>query len=220
MLIRIKGNRSGLHLSRRDFAMGGLASAGIVLSSSARALQDRALTAESAMGPFYPVVRPADSDADLVWLKGHSQRAAGQVIEISGRVLDMKGNPIPGAAIELWQANAAGRYDHPSDPATAPLDPHFQSFAALRSDAKGAWRITTIKPGGYDSPIGHRPPHIHFDIRGRSHRNVAQLYFPEEAERNAKDTLYKALGADAGTSVAMRSSADPHKYSWDIVLMG
>ena len=187
MLIRINGNESGLRLSRRDFALGGMATAGLVLSSSARAMQDRPLTAESAMGPFYPVTPPADSDADLVWLKGHSQKAAGQVIEVSGRVLDMKGNPIPNAAIELWQANAAGRYDHPSDPATAPLDPHFQSFAALRSDSSGAWRITTIKPGGYDSPIGHRPPHIHFDVRGRTHRNVAQLYFPEAADGNAKE---------------------------------
>ena len=220
MLIRINGNARGLRLSRRDFAMGGLAATGLVLSSGAKALPDRPLTAESAMGPFYPIAKPADSDADLVWLKGHSQKAAGQVIEVSGRVLDMKGDPIPYAAIELWQANAAGRYDHPSDPATAPLDPHFQSFAALRTDAGGGWRITTIKPGGYDSPIGHRPPHIHFDVRGKTHRNVLQLYFPEEADGNANDTLYKSLGAQAGTSVAVRDGGDPNKYAWDIVLMG
>ena len=217
MLIRIK--KDGLTLSRRDFALGGAAAAGLVLSSSARAAQAK-LTAESAMGPFYPIARPADSDADLTWLKGHIQRAAGQVIQVTGRVLDQKGNPIPEAMIELWQANAAGRYDHPSDPAIAPLDPHFQGFAALQADAKGEWRITTIKPGGYDSPIGSRPPHIHFDVRGRTHRNVAQLYFPEEAEGNAKDLLFKALGADAATSLAARDAADPNRYVWDIVLTG
>ena len=207
-------------LSRRNFAGIGLASAGLVMATGARAVQTRPLTAESPMGPFFPLSVPSDSDADLTMIKGHSKRASGQVIEITGRVLDLKGNAIAGAKLDLWQANAAGRYAHPSDPATAPLDPDFQGFASIVSDAKGEWRIVTVKPAGYESPIGHRTPHIHFDIRGHSHRNVAQLYFPEDAEGNAKDMLYKALGADAGTSVAVRSAADPNKYVWDVVLMG
>ena len=172
------------------------------------------------MGPFYPIIRPTDADMDLTWVKGRSARAAGQVIEISGRVFDVKGNPILGAAIELWQANAAGRYDHPSDPATAKLDPNFQGFGSLRADAKGEWRIVTIKPAGYDSPIGHRPPHIHFDMHSGKTRNIAQLYFPEDAAGNAKDLLYKALSpAEAATSVAVRDATDPNKYRWDIVLL-
>lgn len=207
-------------ISRRTFAAAGLATGGLMLASGARAFQARSLTAESVMGPFAPVVLPADHDADLTWVKGRSARASGQVIEISGRVFDLKGNPIPNATIELWQANAAGRYVHPSDISTAPLDPNFHGIASIKADARGQWRITTIKPGGYDSPIGHRPPHIHFDIRGQTHRNVAQLYFPEDADANAKDTLYKMLGAQAGTSVAARNGADPNKYAWDIVLMG
>jgi protocatechuate 3,4-dioxygenase beta subunit len=206
--------------TRRAFAGAGLASAGLVLTSGARAFADKAPTAESPMGPFYPIVRPTDSDVDLTWVKGREARAAGQVIEISGRVFDVKGNPLPGATLEIWQANAAGRYDHPSDPATAALDPNFQGFATLRADANGEWRIVTVKPAGYDSPIGHRPPHIHFDLRSAKTRNVAQLYFPEDAEENAKDALYKALKpTEAATSVAVRSSADPHKYSWDIVML-
>ena len=211
---------TGLRLSRRTFAGAGLASAGLVLATGARAFESRPLTAESPMGPFFPLDMPSDSDADLTWLKGHAQRAAGQVIEVRGRVLDLKGNPIAGARLDLWQANAAGRYAHPADIAKAPLDPHFQGFASIVSDAKGDWRIVTIKPGGYDSPIGHRPPHIHFDIRGKTHRNVAQLYFSEDAEANARDTLYKALGDQAVTSVALRDARDPGKYAWDIVLMG
>ena len=206
-------------MSRRVFTGAGLATAGLLIASSARAMQ-RAATAESPMGPFYPTLHPADADADLTWLKGHSARAAGQVIEVSGRVFDVRGNALPGVTMELWQANAAGRYDHPSDISKAPLDPHFQGFASIRTDAEGNWRIVTIKPGGYDSPIGNRPPHIHWDIRSQKTRNVAQLYFPEEAAGNAADSLYKALGADAATSLAARDTADPNKYSWDVVLLG
>lgn len=207
-------------VSRRTFAATGLASAGLVMATGARALQSRPLTAESPMGPFFPLSVPTDSDADLTMIKGHSKRALGQVIEIRGRVLDMKGNPISGARLDLWQANAAGRYAHPADPATAPLDPDFQGFASVVSNSNGDWRIITIKPAGYNSPIGHRPPHIHFDIRGRTHRNIAQLYFPEDAEGNAKDLLYKALAADASTSVAVRDAGNPNAYAWDVVLMG
>ena len=207
-------------MSRRMFAGAGLASAGMLWTSGARAFGDMKPTAESPMGPFYPIVRPADADMDLTWVKGRNARAAGQVIQISGRVYDLKGNPIPNATLELWQANAAGRYDHPSDPATAARDPNFQGDGRLQTDAKGEWRITTIKPAGYDSPIGHRPPHIHFDLRSDKTRNIAQLYFPEDAEGNAKDLLYKALGADAASSLAVRDANDPNKYRWDIVLLG
>jgi len=206
-------------MSRRLFTGAGLASAGILITSGAKALADKPATAESPMGPFYPLVRPADSDSDLTMVSGRTGRASGQVIEVTGRVLDVRGNPMSGAQIELWQANAAGRYDHPSDPATAPLDPNFQGYATLRADARGEWRIVTVKPGGYDSPIGHRPPHIHFDLRTGKARNIAQLYFPEEAAGNAADLLYKGLGADAGTSVAVRDTGDPSKYRWDIVML-
>jgi protocatechuate 3,4-dioxygenase beta subunit len=209
-----------IKLSRRAFAGAGLASAGLLLASGARAFQAKPLTAESTMGPFAPVTLPADHDADLTWVKGRTARASGRVIEISGRVFDLKGNPIPGATVELWQANAAGRYVHPSDVSKAPLDPNFHGIASIKADSKGHWRIVTIKPGGYDSPIGHRPPHIHFDVRGKHHRNVAQLYFPEDADGNAKDELYKMLGKEAATSLAVRDAADPNKYAWDIVLMG
>lgn len=206
-------------ITRRMFTGGGLASAGLLVASSAGAVQ-RAVTAESPMGPFYPTLHPADADADLTLLKGHSARAAGQVIQVTGRVFDVRGNPLPGATLELWQANAAGRYDHPSDISKAPLDPHFQGYASIRADSNGEWRIVTIKPGGYDSPIGNRPPHIHWDIRSEKTRSIAQMYFPEDAAGNAADTLYKALGAEAATSLAARDAADPNTYRWDIVLLG
>ena len=213
---------SGL-LSRRQFAQAALASAGLFMALPGRAQQGQpplGTTAESPMGPFYPLHPPAENDADLTRLAGHRNRARGTVIELTGRIRDVRGNPISGARLELWQANAAGRYAHELDPAVAPLDPDFQSYARLTTGADGAYRILTIKPGGYDSPIGHRPPHLHFDLRGRTHRTIAQMYFPEEADANARDSLYSALGNDAASSVAARNPADPGKYRWDVVLLG
>lgn len=198
--------------SRRAFAAGAIAAA-----VSGRALGAPTLTAESPMGPFYPLRRPGDADADLTRVAGRRGRASGQVIEVSGRVLDRFGKPVEGARIELWQANAAGRYDHANDPATAPLDPAFQGYAELVTGADGEWRITTVKPAAYGSPIGMRTPHIHFDIRGRTHRLPAQMYFADEAAANAGDALFRDLGADAPTSVA--ALVADHRYRWDIVLM-
>jgi len=216
----IESPAAGLGLSRRQFAQAALASAGLFMALPLRAQQSLAPTAESPIGPFYPLHPLAENDADLTRLAGHANRARGTMIELTGRVRDMRGNPIAGAVLELWQANAAGRYMHALDPAVAPLDPDFQSYARLTTGADGAYRIVTIKPGGYDSPIGHRPPHLHFDLRGHTHRTIAQMYFPEEAAGNARDALYQALGNDAASSVAARDRADAGKYRWDIVLMG
>ena len=202
--------------TRRAFA-GGLVGAALVAGSRALGQPGPSPTPESAMGPFYPVGHPAEDDADMVRLRGRSGRAQGQVIQVSGRLLDRHGNPIRNGRIDIWQANAAGRYAHPQDVSTAALDPNFQGFARLRTGANGEWRITTVRPAGYNSPIGHRPPHIHFDAEGRSHRLVAQMYFPEDAAGNAADTLYRGLGADGPRSVAALDGTD--RYRWDIVLI-
>lgn len=205
-------------LSRRGFASAGLAAAALATGASgvlAKAAPPG--TPGSTIGPFYPIQRPADSDADLVWIKGRSQRALGNVIEVTGRVLDRHGKPMRDATLELWQCNAAGRYVHPNDISTAPLDPNFQGYARVQTGADGEWRITTIKPSSYDSPIGKRTPHIHFDVQGSSHRLIAQMYFADEAPLNANDQLYKELGPDAPNSMA--AVAGEGKYRWDIVLM-
>jgi protocatechuate 3,4-dioxygenase beta subunit len=204
---------TGPAISRRAFAIGAAAAA----VAGPRALAAAPTTGESPLGPFYPVGYRGESDFDLTRLKGHAKRAQGDVIEVAGRVLDSKGNPVSGARLTLWQANAFGRYAHANDPAVAPLDPDFQGTAKLVTDRQGAWRIVTVKPKFYESPIGLRTPHIHWDVEGRTHRLTAQMYFPEDAEMNAKDMLYGQLGPQQATSVAAADGAG--RYRWDIVLM-
>lgn len=203
-------------LSRRVFAGSALAAAALVAGKFAHAAGELAPTPAQTMGPFYPVQRLAEEDADLTWIRGHSKRAEGQVIQITGRVLDRHGNPVSGARLELWQCNSLGRYAHPNDIATAPLDPDFQGYAAIRAGSRGEWRITTIKPAAYDSPIGRRTPHIHFDVAGKSHRLTTQMYFSDEDAGNANDALYREMGGAAGRTVARLGASE--RYTWDIVL--
>lgn len=202
----------GWTLTRRTFAVGAVA--GGLVGGNALA---QTLTATSDMGPFFPASYRGETDADLTRVAGGSGRAQGQVIEVMGRVLDKHGKPIAGARLDVWQANAAGRYAHPQDPAIMPLDPNFQGFATLRTGSDGSWKMLTVKPGSYASPIGERPPHLHLDVAGAQFRGIYQMYFPEDDAINARDTLYKSLGDSAPTSVA--SALGDHRYGWDIILL-
>jgi protocatechuate 3,4-dioxygenase, beta subunit len=204
-------------LSRRTFAGSALATAALVGAGRAHAASALALTPAQDLGPFYPIQRLSEADADLTWIKGHKKRAEGMVIQVAGRVLGRNGNPVRGAQIELWQCNSLGRYAHPNEVATMPLDPDFQGYAAIRTGKNGEWRITTIKPAAYDSPIGRRTPHIHFDVQGKGHRLVTQMYFSDDDATNTKDALYRGMGSAARRTVAQLGTAG--QYGWDIVLM-
>jgi protocatechuate 3,4-dioxygenase, beta subunit len=122
------------------------------------------------------VTRPLDADADLTVIGGGAGHAEGEVIHVMGRVLDARGAPVVGATVEIWQANAKGRYAHPADRNLAPLDPNFQGFGAQLTDGDGQYRFKTIKPAAYPinpmNPQRVRPPHIHFDVSGRDARLV------------------------------------------------
>ena len=139
-------------------------------------------------------------------------RARGTIIEVSGRVLDRHGHPVNGARLELWQCNAAGRYAHAADVSTAPLDLDFQGYAALRTDASGAWRIVTVKPGGYDPPIGHRPPHLHWDLRGAATGPSRKCISRGRSRERRRPALPRARRGGAH-SVAVRDAADPQQIS-------
>lgn len=115
----------------------------------------------------------------------HRAAPLGQRIIVSGRVLDENRRPVPDAMIEVWQANAAGRYAHAKDNWDAPLDPNFTGAGRVITDAEGRYRFVTIRPGAY--PWGNhdnawRPAHIHFSLLGPSFatRLVTQMYFPDD----------------------------------------
>lgn len=199
--------------------LGGGALVGLAASAGAQKLVP---TSGQDLGPFYPTIRPKDEDADLTRLRGARGIARGEPINVIGRVVDLRGRPLRGVRLELWQANSVGRYDHPGDHANpATLDPNFQGFARLSSDRNGNFKFRSIKPSAYNTPIGMRTPHIHFDIQGRSERLVTQMYFPGEA-LNSSDALLR--GADSRESVIAdaipRLSGDPGAaaFSWTVVL--
>ena len=186
--------------------------------------QERRRTPTQVLGPFYPVVKPLDQDADLTMIAGRPGRAAGQAVEVMGRVVTRFGTPVPGARIEIWQANSHGKYRHPSDRNPKPIDPNFEGFAVLTADAEGRYRFRTVKPGAYPDDAGtYRAPHIHFDVGGKVNRLLTQMYFAGEA-LNDTDRFLATAGTNRGRLIvdcrrlAAAPASSPLVAEWDIVL--
>src|ERR1700738_1236250 len=182
-------------LSRREIlkmsAITGVAS--VVSTRFAMAQTAVQRTPDQILGPFYPL-KPLDQNADLTRIPGRPGRAEGQVLTVMGRVLNLKGEPVRNAKVEIWQANAHGRYTHPGDTTPAPLDPNFEGSAILTADYDGRYRFKTIKPAAYPAgPHLMRPAHIHFQVSGRQDRLVTQMYF-EGDPYNATDRLLQTAG--------------------------
>ena len=131
--------------------------------------------------PVYGWWSVGDADNDLT--RHHEGEPQGERIIVAGQLLDEDARPIPGALIELWQANAAGRYRHAKDHHPAPIDPNFTGSGRAVTDAAGRYQFTTIKPGAYpwrNHENAWRPAHIHFSVFGSNFRTrlVTQMYFP------------------------------------------
>lgn len=134
-------------------------------------------------GPVFGQGSVAALDADLTRNAVQDAEPLGERIIVTGRVLDRDGRPVRNALIELWQANAAGRYRHVKDRHDAPLDPNFAGTGRCLTDEDGRYRFTTLRPGAYPWGNHHnawRPSHIHFSVFGRSfvERLITQMYFP------------------------------------------
>jgi protocatechuate 3,4-dioxygenase beta subunit len=156
----------------------------------------RPLTRSERTGPVAPEILDVGV-MDLSRAATDAPRATGQLIQISGRVTDEDGSPIPGAVLEIWQANSAGKYIHDADHHPAPVDPNFTGEGRLVTDAEGQFQFFSVKPGAYpvlESGWWWRPPHIHFSIFGRSwmDRFVTQIFFPGEP-LNETDLLLNAV---------------------------
>ncbi|GAA1091505.1 protocatechuate 3,4-dioxygenase subunit beta [Tsukamurella spumae] len=171
-------------------------------------------------------VDAAESDMSLA----NGGEAIGQRIIVHGRVVDADGKPVPDTLIEVWQANAAGRYRHRNDSWPAPLDPHFNGVARALTDATGEYRFTTIKPGAYPWGNHHnawRPAHIHFSLFGRAYtqRLVTQMYFPDDPFF-FQDPIYNAVPEAARERMIASFDYDATQPDWalayrfDIVLRG
>jgi protocatechuate 3,4-dioxygenase beta subunit len=168
-------------------------------------------------------------DHDLT--RQHEGEPLGERITVGGRVLDTEGTPLRNTLVEIWQANAAGRYRHRVDRWPAPLDPNFSGAGRAVTDDQGRYRFVTIKPGPY--PWGNhdnawRPAHIHFSLLGRAfaQRLVTQMYFPADP-LFPYDPIFNAVGDPAGRErLVSRLSLDDSQADWalhydfDIYLRG
>ena len=206
-------------LDRRTLVLGLTAA---TVSGRASAAAVLPVTPQEMLGPFYPEHPLPDHGFDLTRIQGHSARARGEVIELVGRVLRRDGTAVANATVEIWQANAAGRYRHPSDTSSAPIDPDFQGYAKLLSGKDGRFRLITVRPGAYPAPIGMRAPHVHFDVQSSNCRLSAQMYFPDEP-LNAADPLLSTLPArHLNPALAMAhkedGSAGLKRFHYDMVL--
>ena len=173
---------------------------------------------EDALGP---------GDDDLT--RQHDGEPLGERIVVHGRVVDERDSPIRGALIEVWQANAAGRYRHDVDRHPAPLDPNFSGAGRCLTDDEGRYRFTTIKPGAYpwrNHDNAWRPAHIHFSVFGRAflQRLVTQMYFPGDP-LFPFDPIFNAVRDPRARELLVArfdyAATEPEwalGYEWDIML--
>jgi protocatechuate 3,4-dioxygenase beta subunit len=202
-----------------------------VLRSPRRALLSLQSSLSEVTGPLFGEDGLDPRDNDLITNFSEGGEAIGQRIIIHGRVLDENGRPVPRALIEVWQANAGGRYRHLSDRYVAALDPNFGGCGRCLSDADGAYFFRTVRPGAYPWRNGAndwRPAHIHFSIFGPAFitRLITQMYFEGDPliarcpivntipDKDAIDRLIARL--DINASVPLDTLA----YRFDIVLRG
>lgn len=180
-------------------------------------------------GPLLGPERVTPADADLT--TQHEGEPLGERIIVTGRVLDSDGRPVPDTLIEVWQANAAGRYAHAVDNHPAPLDPNFTGVGRCVTDSEGRYRFLTIKPGAYpwrNHPNAWRPAHIHFSLFGRAftQRLVTQMYFQGDP-LFYQDPIFNSIPDPkarerliARFDLGLTEPEWALGYEWDIVLRG
>jgi len=175
-------------------------------------------TPSQTIGPFF---RPALIDEAASNLVRNETR--GERVSIEGRIVDGDGAPVTDAMVEIWQANADGKYDHPDDDQEKRIDPAFHGFGRVGTDERGRYRFRTIKPGavaGVDGKL--QAPHINVSIfaRGLLKRLVTRIYFPDEPLNATDAVLNLAQPERRATMVAAWTDASHRALRFDIVLQG
>ncbi len=187
-------------------------------------------TLSELTGPVYGHECVGKADADLTRNARRNGEPLGERIVVTGRVLDEDGRPQPNTLVEIWQANAAGRYVHKTDQHDAPLDPNFLGGGRCVTDNEGRYRFYSVKPGAYPWGNHHnawRPNHIHFSLFGPSFvtRLVTQMYFPGDPLLDL-DPIYQGTPAAARERLISRFSIEVTEpafalgYEFDFVLRG
>ncbi|MGF2687508.1 protocatechuate 3,4-dioxygenase subunit beta [Marinobacter sp. DUT-3] len=182
-------------------------------------------------GPDFRHLRFDEHDNDLILNFNNGGQPIGERVLIHGKVLDQFGAPVPNTLVEIWQANAGGRYRHRNDKYMAPLDPNFGGVGRTRTDSEGRYVFRTIRPGPYPWPNGPndwRPAHIHFSVMGPAiaTRLVTQLYFEGDPlipkcpiiKTISDESMARRLIAKLDMSAA--NPMDALAYRFDIVLRG
>jgi protocatechuate 3,4-dioxygenase alpha subunit len=175
-------------------------------------------TPSQTVGPFFSIGCDRLIVTDLT-----GRDVLGQRIEVTGCLTDGDGIGVPDAMLEIWQANSAGKYAHPEDTQDKAIEPAFQGFGRIPTDANGAFRFATIKPGSVPGPNGkQQAPHIVVSVfmRGLLKRLVTRIYFPDETENDQDFVLNFVESSRRGTLVARRISGEHNKLEWNIILQG
>ncbi|GAC1435296.1 MAG: protocatechuate 3,4-dioxygenase subunit beta [Ktedonobacteraceae bacterium] len=189
------------------------------------------LTVSELTGPGPAISAITAEDADLTRNAGTGGEAIGQRIIVTGRILDDRGTPIPDTLLEIWQANASGRYLHKRDQWPGTLDPNFLGMGRCLTNADGVYRFLTIRPGAYpwkNHFNAWRPAHIHFSVFGPSllSRVVTQMYFPDDP-LHSLDPIFNGVPTEAARQ-RLIATYDHNVteeewalgYHWDIVVRG
>ncbi len=189
--------------NRRSFLSRAAITSGFSIGLCQRGFSWAPPTASATKGPFYPIPeidKQKHFDADLTRLDEKSPVADGEQIVVQGLVLDMDDRPLESVIVEVWQACASGRYNHPQDRNDRPADPNFQYWAKMLTGADGAFAFRTIHPGKYPG----RTPHIHYRvIAPKRPELVTQMYFESQNEYNKKDGIYMELKPEQRQAVTV-----------------
>jgi protocatechuate 3,4-dioxygenase alpha subunit len=175
-------------------------------------------TTSQTVGPFFRI--------GFQWLTRDNlvdEGVSGERVAIQGRVVDGDGSPVPDAILEIWQANAHGKYAHPDDTQDKPLEPAFDGFGRVPVNREGMFRFATIKPGPVPGPNGkEQAPHLLVSVfmRGLQRRLVTRIYFPDEP-RSAEDFILNLVEpARRSTLIAKKTAGDVALLEWNVVLQG